>query len=63
MKNRRTDILRRIARTGSPADRRMAELMLAGPEITEADIERLRYFVPRPKVIAMAVHFALLSWS
>jgi hypothetical protein len=41
----------------------MAELMLAGPEITEADIERLRYFVPRPKVIAMAVHFALLSWS
>jgi len=40
---------------------RMAQLMLAGPEITPEDEKRLADWLPLPKPIAFAVRLALRS--
>jgi hypothetical protein len=43
----------------APSDRRLAHLMLAGPDVTPADEQRLRGFKFRPQLMAGSVHLAL----
>lgn len=53
----RQEALRTLAAAG---DRR-AELMLAGPVVSDADVQRLRSFRLRLKPMALAVRLAMLE--